>query len=160
MNKPLMLLGAWLAPLLLSPQVLALQERHAFDVSVTIPEIEAYVLPSEPDWMGREQTLAWDLVKSRLSPLRKDFDVKNLNGGVAARLGDTPYLLSGTDRIDLQVLFNKVPLNLSSTEVINANEARIGRRAALDIAAIEPEGGYKAGDYYGTVHIVFDFLVP
>jgi hypothetical protein len=86
--------------------------------------------------------------------------VKNLNGGVAARLGDTPYLLSGQNRIDLQVLFNRVPLTLDSTEVINADEARVGRRAELEIAAIEPQTGYKGGDYYGTVHIVFDFLAP
>lgn len=136
------------------------QERQSFDVSVTIPVHEAYVLPSEPDWMGQDQQLAWNLTTSQLGHLRKNFDVKNLNGGVAARLGDTPYLLSGANRIDLRVLFNRIPLTLDSTEVVNADEARPGRRAELEIAAIEPEGGYQGGDYYGTVHIVFDFLAP
>ncbi|MBC3922249.1 MULTISPECIES: CS1 type fimbrial major subunit [Pseudomonas] len=138
----------------------AIEERHAFDVSVTIPVHEAYVLPSEPDWMGQEQELAWNLVTSQLSRLRKNFDVKNLSGGVAARLGAEPYLFNGRYRIDLRVLFNQVPLTLDSTEVVNAAEAQIGRRAELEIAAIEPDEGYKPGEYYGTVHIVFDFLAP
>ncbi|CRM96610.1 hypothetical protein [Pseudomonas sp. 22 E 5] len=160
MFKQVTVVAALMAPVLWGGQAQAFQERQSFDVSVTIPIHEAYVLPSEPDWMGRDQVLAWDLVTSRLSHLRKNFDVKNLNGGVAARLGDTPYLLSGQNRIDLQVLFNRVPLTLDSTEVINADEARVGRRAELEIAAIEPQTGYKGGDYYGTVHIVFDFLAP
>lgn len=138
----------------------AIEERHAFDVSLTIPVHEAYVLPSEPDWMGQEQELAWNLVTSQLSRLRKNFDVKNLSGGVAARLGAEPYLFNGRYRIDLRVLFNQVPLTLDSTEVVNAAEAQIGRRAELEIAAIEPDEGYKPGEYYGTVHIVFDFLAP
>ena len=138
----------------------AIEERHAFDVSVTIPVHEAYVLPSEPDWMGQEQELAWNLVTSQLSRLRKNFDVKNLSGGVAARLGAEPYLFNGRYRIDLRVLFNQVPLTLDSTEVVNAAEAQVGRRAELEIAAIEPDEGYKPGEYYGTVHIVFDFLAP
>lgn len=138
----------------------AIEERHAFDVSVTIPVHEAYVLPSEPDWMGQEQQLAWNLVTSQLSRLRKNFDVKNLSGGVAARLGAEPYLFNGRYRIDLRVLFNQVPLTLDSAEVVNAAEAQIGRRAELEIAAIEPDEGYKPGEYYGTVHIVFDFLAP
>lgn len=138
----------------------AIEERHAFDVSVTIPVHEAYVLPSEPDWMGQEQELAWNLATSQLSRLRKNFDVKNLSGGVAARLGAEPYLFNGRYRIDLRVLFNQVPLTLDSTEVVNAAEAQVGRRAELEIAAIEPDEGYKPGEYYGTVHIVFDFLAP
>jgi hypothetical protein len=138
----------------------AIEERHAFEVSVTIPVHEAYVLPSEPDWMGHDQVLAWNLVTSQLSRLRKNFDVKNLSGGVAARLGTEPYLFDGRNRIDLRVLFNRVPLTLDSTEVVNAAEARVGRRAELEVAAIEPVDGYKSGEYYGTVHIVFDFLAP
>ncbi|WP_124422535.1 CS1 type fimbrial major subunit [Pseudomonas orientalis] len=146
--------------LCMAGQVNAVQERQSFEVSVSIPIHEAYVLPSEPDWMGQDQLLAWDLAHGRLGRLRKNFDVKNLNGGVAARLGDTPYLLSGRDRIDLQVLFNRVPLTLDSTQVLNAHEARMGRRAELEISAIEPDGGYKGGSYYGTVHLVFDFQAP
>jgi len=138
----------------------AIEERHAFEVSVTIPVHEAYVLPSEPDWMGHDQVLAWNLVTSQLSRLRKNFDVKNLSGGVAARLGTEPYLFDGQNRIDLRVLFNLVPLTLDSTEVVNAAEAQVGRRAELEVAAIEPADGYKSGEYYGTVHIVFDFLAP
>ncbi len=160
MVKQLTRLALFAVLVLVAAQALAIESRHAFDVSVTIPVHDAYVLPSEPDWMGHDQVLAWNLVTSELSRLRKNFDVKNLTGAVAARLGAEPYLYSGHQRIDLQVLFNKVPLTLESTEVVNAAEARVGRRAELEIAAIKPVDGYVAGDYYGTVHIVFDFLAP
>lgn len=160
MFKQLTVLTVLMAPVLMGERALAFQERHTFDVSVTIPIHEAYVLPSEPDWMGRDQVLAWDLATARLGRLRKNFDVKNINGGVAARLGDTPYLLSGRNRIELQVLFNRVPLTLDSTLVLSADEARAGRRAELEIAAIEPADGYKGGEYYGTVHLLFDFPAP
>ncbi len=160
MFKQLTRLGVLAACILAANHTAAIQERHSFDVSVTIPVHEAYVLPSEPDWMGQEQLLAWNLVTSQLGRLRKNFDVKNLNGGVAARLGAEPYLHNGRNRIDLQVQFNRVALTLDPIEVVNANEARVGRRAELDIAAIEPEGGYRGGEYYGTVHLVFDFLAP
>lgn len=161
MFKQLTRLGVLAALMLSGTQAGAIQERHSFDVSVTIPVHEAYVLPSEPDWMGQDQRLAWNLVTSQLSHLRKNFDVKNLHGGVAARLGDTPYLSNnGQGRIDLQVLFNRIPLTLDATEVVNAEVARVGTRAELDISAIEPSGGYNGGEYYGTVHLVFDFLAP
>lgn len=160
MFKQLTRLGVLAACILAANHTAAIQERHSFDVSVTIPVHEAYVLPSESDWIGQEQLLAWNLVTSQLGRLRKNFDVKNLNGGVAARLGAEPYLYNGRNRIDLQVQFNRVALTLDPIEVVNANEARVGRRAELDIAAIEPEGGYRGGEYYGTVHLVFDFLAP
>lgn len=90
MVKQWVILKGLIALTLASTSALAIQERHSFDVSVTIPVHEAYVLPSEPDWMGRDQLLAWNLVTSELSRLRKNFDVKNLNGGIAARLGPSP----------------------------------------------------------------------
>lgn len=160
MFKQLTALAVLMTPVFLGEPAQAFQERHSFDVSVTIPIEEAYVLPSEPDWMGHDQVLTWDLATARLGGLRKNFDVKNINGGVTARLGDMPYLLSGRNRIDLQVLFNRVPLTLDSTQVLNADEARAGRRAELEISAIEPQDGYKGGDYYGTVHLMFDFPAP
>lgn len=160
MSKQLTRLGVLAACMLAATHTAAIQERHSFDVSVTIPVHEAYVLPSEPDWMGQDQLLAWNLVTEQLGRLRKNFDVKNLNGGVAARLGAEPYLYNGRNRIDLQVQFNRVALTLDPIEVVNANDARAGRRAELDIAAIKPDDGYRGGEYYGTVHLVFDFLAP
>ena len=160
MFKQLTVWAGLVATLFIGAPVQAFQERQSFDVSVTIPIHEAYVLPSEPDWMAQDQLLAWDLATSRLGRLRKNFDVKNINGGVAARLGDVPYLLSGRDRIDLRVLFNRVPLTLDSTQILSADEAGMGRRVELEIAPIEPQGGYQGGSYYGTVHLMFDFLAP
>ena len=57
-------------------------------------------------------------------------------------------------------MFNQVPLTLDSTEVVGAEVARTGTRAELEIAAIQPDDGYQGGSYYGTVHLMFDFLAP
>ena len=161
MFKQLTRFGALVAFVSLGNDALGIQERYSFDVSVTIPVQEAYVLPSEPDWMGREQVFAWDLATSRLGRLRKNFDVKNLNGGVSARLGEAAYLSNNTQgRIDLQVLFNRIPLTLDSTPVVSAQLAQVGTRAELEISPIEPPGGYSGGEYYGTVHLLFDFPAP
>ena len=61
MFKQLTVLAVLMAPVLAGDQAQAFQERHSFDVSVTIPIDEAYVLPSESDWMGQDQVLPWDL---------------------------------------------------------------------------------------------------
>ncbi|SEN14667.1 hypothetical protein SAMN04487857_110188 [Pseudomonas sp. ok272] len=138
----------------------ALQERQVFEVSVGIPIQEAHVLPVRPDWIGRSQVLPWDLVTQDLGKFRELFDVKNVSGAVSARLDDEAYLSDGAHRIDLRVSFNRQPLTLDSQEVVSAAEARVGKRAELEISAIKPAEGFRAGDYYGTVHVMFDFLAP
>lgn len=138
----------------------AVQERHVFDVSVGIPILEAYALPVSPDWIGRSQVLAWNLVTQDLGKFRELFDVKNVSGAVAARLDDEAYLSDGDQRIELRVSFNRQVLTLDSQQVVSAAEARVGKRAELEISAIKPAEGFRAGDYYGTVHVMFDFLAP
>ena len=56
--------------------------------------------------------------------------------------------------------FNDVELSLDSTQVVSANDARPGRQVRLEIAAIKPADEYVPGDYYGTVHMVFDAVAP
>ncbi|WP_268946205.1 hypothetical protein [Pseudomonas gessardii] len=41
-----------------------------------------------------------------------------------------------------------------------ADEARAGKRVLLEIAAVEPPDGYVPGDYFGSVHLIFDALLP
>ncbi|WP_339449135.1 CS1 type fimbrial major subunit [Pseudomonas sp. EA_5y_Pfl2_R50] len=142
--------------------VSALVERETFDVSVSIPVSEFYVLPVDPGWMGLEQKLEWDIVTSELSPLRKHFDVKNSAGGVAARLNAQPYISNGRDseNIALDVRFNKIKLTVNNAEVISAIDGKAGKRAELMIAAVKPAIGYKPGAYYGSVHLIFEAVAP
>jgi hypothetical protein len=150
----------WLT--LASACAFAIVERETFEVSVTIPTAEFYVLPTEPDWIGREQKLNWDLTAQELSPLRKHFDVKNANGGIAARLSTEPYLNNGrdSDNIALDVRFNRIKLSVENAEVISELEGKTGKRAELVIAALKPDNGYKPGEYFGSVHMIFEAIAP
>ncbi|AKJ99099.1 CS1 type fimbrial major subunit [Pseudomonas brassicacearum] len=135
-------------------------ERETFELYVTIPTADFYVLPLDPQLVQREQRLPFSTITSDLSPLRAIYEVKNSNGSIGARLGEEAYLSNGRDRIDLRVRFNGVELTLDSTQVVSATEARPGRQVPLEIAAIKPDDDYKPGDYYGTVHMVFDATAP
>jgi hypothetical protein len=145
---------------LLSAQALAIREVEVFDVSVTIPSHDFYVLPISPGFLEREQQMTWQLVPGRLKPLREHFDVKNSGGGIAARLGNEAILSNGRRSIALNVTFNGQVLNLDETLVVPETEARAGKRVLLEIAAVEPDDGYTPGDYFGSVHVLFDAVRP
>ncbi|CRL99625.1 MULTISPECIES: CS1 type fimbrial major subunit [Pseudomonas] len=135
-------------------------ERETFEVFAEIPSQDFYVLPMDPQLVHRENPLHYNPVSSELSPLRAEYEVKNIGGSIEARLEQMPSLSNGTDRIDLQVRFNNQPLGLTSVEVVSAAEAKPGRRVALDIRAIKPDDDYRAGHYFGTVQMVFDAIAP
>ena len=135
-------------------------ERETFEVSVTIPTADFYVLPVDPQPVQREQKLAYNPVSSQLAMLRAPFDVKNVGGAIGARLDQEAYLFNGTDRVDLRVTFNEVVLGLTQSEVVSTVDARPGKRVGLEIAAIKPADDYRPGHYSGTVHMVFDAIAP
>ncbi|MCW1244058.1 fimbrial protein [Pseudomonas sp. SAICEU22] len=135
-------------------------ERETFEVYVTIPTADFHVLPLDPQLVQREQRLRFSTITSDLVPLRAIYEVKNTNGAIDARLSEEAYLSNGRQRIDLRVKFNDVELTLDSTQVVSANDARPGRQVRLEIAAIKPADEYVPGDYYGTVHMVFDAVAP
>lgn len=147
---------------LFSTSSFAIRVSETFDVSVTIPTAEFHVIPSDPDWIHLEQRLNWNPVTSELSRLRKQFDVKNENGAISARLFFEPYLSNGrdVDDIPLIVTFNNKRLTLDPEEVISDVDGRAGKRVELEIAAVKAGDGYKPGDYYGSVHMVFEAIAP
>ncbi|SDX51144.1 CS1 type fimbrial major subunit [Pseudomonas sp. NFACC08-1] len=135
-------------------------ERETFELHVTIPTVDFFVLPLDPQLVQREQRLPFSSITGELGSLRATYEVKNTTGGIGARLAEEAYLSNGRERIDLRVKFNEVELTLDSTQVVTALEARPGRQVPLEIAAIKPGDGYRSGDYYGTVHMVFDAVAP
>jgi hypothetical protein len=148
--------------LLSSLYAFAISERETFEVSVTIPSADFYVLPVDPEWLGREQKLDWIRSSGELSRLRKSFDVKNSNGGIVARLLTEPYLSNGrdVDNIALDVSFNRTKLTVDNAEVVSQADGKAGRRVDLEIAAVKPRDGYKSGEYYGSVHMIFEAIAP
>ncbi|KQZ82722.1 CS1 type fimbrial major subunit [Pseudomonas sp. Root562] len=151
-----------LALLVSSGAAQAITERETFEVAVTIPTAEFYVLPSESDWIHQEQPLHFNPVTGQLASLRKNFDVKNTNGGISARLNAEPYLSNGRpiDNIPLIVTFNQKRLTLDAEQVISELDGRLGKRVRLEVAAADMPDGYKPGDYFGSVHMIFEALAP
>ena len=143
------------------------QERveHTFEVSVSIPTPSFYVIPADPNWIHREQQLAWNPVTSQLAGLRKSLDVRHDAGAIEAKLDSPAYLSTGVadaQVIPLTVMFNNVQLtHLGPVEVVSQVEAAAGKRVLLDITA-QPltEAGYRPGSYYGSVNIMFNAVVP
>ena len=150
--------------LLTSTWALAAREEHEFEVSVRVPTLQFYVTPTDPGWMHQEQVLPWDVRKSTLGSLRKEFDVRNDGGAVSAKLVSDPFLrtsLNEGDLIYLQVKFNGVELDSQGYKlVVSARDASIGTRAQLEIIPQLPDGGYHSGTYYGNVNILFNAAAP
>ncbi|MHC8388191.1 CS1 type fimbrial major subunit [Pseudomonas sp. MDT2-39-1] len=142
----------------------AAREVQHFEVFVTIPSQAFYVIPADPDWIHREQPLPWNLATSTLGGLRKYFDVKNEAGSIEARLEGRPYLSNGTDAHDigLRVTFNdKLLSEGESREVVSLSEAAQGKRVLLQIVPVPPaDGVYKPGNYFGSVNMVFNAVLP
>lgn len=142
----------------------AAREAHIFEVSVIIPTLAFYVIPAEPDWIHRPQRLEWDYQRSTLSGLMRNFDVHHDSSAIEARLAFDPYLENGRpgEVIDLLVSFNDVELSSHVTprQVLSVEEAARGKRVALKIDPIEPEGGYRSGDYHGSVVLMFNARAP
>jgi hypothetical protein len=156
----------WCAAILtlISASAYAAREEHTFEVSVDIPTLGFYVIPAETDWIHREQILYWNVNNSTLGGLRKNFDVKHDTSAIEARLESEPYLSNGRDEqnIYLRVSFNGQELSHDAQprQVVSAEQARIGGRFALEIQPKVPVGGYKPGNYFGTVHLVFLAAAP
>ena len=134
----------------------AIREEKTFEVTVSIPTPDFYVLPNDPGFLEREQKMGWDINRKTLLPLSTSFDVRNANGGITARLGHDPVLSSGSELINLDVRFNNQLLTLNDTQVVTESEAKAGLRVPLKIEAIEPQDGFVGGEYFGSVQIIFD----
>ncbi|MGF6198694.1 CS1 type fimbrial major subunit [Pseudomonas laurylsulfatiphila] len=149
---------------LTSSLAFAAREEHRFEVTVDIPTLGFYVIPTESDWIHREQILQWNIHTSSLEGLRKNFDVKHDTSAIHARLESEPYMSNGRDEqnIYLRVSFNGQELSHEPLprQVVSAEQAVAGGRFPLEIQPKVPAGGYKPGNYYGSVQLIFSAAAP
>ncbi|WP_085580135.1 MULTISPECIES: CS1 type fimbrial major subunit [unclassified Pseudomonas] len=150
---------------LLACAAFAAQEKRLFEVSIDIPALEFYVIPSESDWIHLAQHLPWRPATSTLGGLRKQFDVKTDSSAIEARLESFPVLSGGQDArddISLHVTFNGTELsnNPVPRQVVSREEAVAGKRVLLEIVPRMNADGYKPGDYHGSVNIIFNIAAP
>ncbi|MHC8375728.1 CS1 type fimbrial major subunit [Pseudomonas sp. MDT1-16] len=142
----------------------AARESQIFWVSLEVPTRAFYILPTEPGWLHQPQELEWNPVAEELSSVRKYFDVRHASSAIQARMETLPYLSNGrpSEDIPLQVSFNGVVLrsDINVQEVVSQAEAAAGARVLLEIAPVKPEGGYRPGDYSGSVVLMFSAKTP
>ena len=164
MNKQCAVVALMAITALMSAMSWAAREEHTFEVSLTVPSRNFYIIPAEPDWIHRPQRLNWSYPTSTLGGLRKNFDVRHDTSAIEARLGSAPYLTNGRpgEEIGLKVSFNNVELSadIRPREVVSREEAAAGTRVLLDIQPVKPSGGYKPGDYDGNVLLLFNAKAP
>ncbi|EJM26155.1 MULTISPECIES: CS1 type fimbrial major subunit [Pseudomonas] len=149
---------------LMSIPAWAVREELNFEVFLTIPGRAFYVIPAESDWIHRPQRLLWDYNTSTLRGLRKSFDLRHDSSAIEARLESIARLSNGKlgEEILLHVKFNGVVLSadVRPREVLSQAEAAVGKRVLLEIDPIKPLGGFKPGDYDGTVMLLFNAKAP
>lgn len=138
----------------------AAREEQIFEVTVSIPTADFYVLPVDSRFLEHEQIMSWDSSRETLKPLRALFDVRNVSGGITARLGHEPQIFNGEDLIGLSVKFNNQLLTLTDTVVVPETEAKTGARVPLAIEIIKPQDGFRPGEYYGSMIIIFEAQTP
>lgn len=149
--------------ILFSAESFAAREEHRFEVSVDIPTLGFYVIPAETDWIHREQILPWNISTKSLGGMRKHFDLRHDTSAIEARLENVAFLSNGREEqnIYLRVSFaDTVLTHETPRQVVSAEQARAGGRYALEIQPITPPGGYKPGNYYGNVHLIFNAAAP
>ena len=148
---------------LFSAESFAAREEHRFEVSVDIPTLGFYVIPAETDWIHRAQILPWNISTKSLGGMRKHFDLRHDTSAIEARLENAAFLSNGREEqnIYLRVSFaDTVLTHETPRQVVSAEQARAGGRYALEIQPITPAGGYKPGNYYGNVHLIFNAAAP
>ncbi|NWD65968.1 CS1 type fimbrial major subunit [Pseudomonas sp. IPO3774] len=147
------------ATVLASVQAVANPTPHTIQLQAIVPTSTFHVLP-EGDWIGFPQVMRYNLITKDLSPVVKQFNVKNTLGAIDAKLVNDVQLVAGSNSIPLTVKFNGVALTTTAQTVVTAPEASPGRLVSLEIIPVKPStGDYIAGDYAASVHLMFDAVV-
>lgn len=147
------------AVFVLSAHAVAAPMEHTIKLQASVPTATFIVLPSDPGWIGDVQVLPYNGFTGKLGSFSKPFNVKNTTGAINAHLTAEPLLAGADDNIKLSVKFNNAELTETSSEVVNATQAKDGHIANLEIIPIEAADAYKGGTYAGNVHIAFDAMV-
>lgn len=132
---------------------------HTIQMTATIPTNNFYVEPVDPTWIGKTQNLAWNPLNQTLGSWQQEFDVKHAGGSIHAHLDAPAKMYGGSETFDLDVTFNGKAITTTAAEVVTEAQAANNYRTRLAIVPKKPTTGYVAGDYSGTVALIFDAVV-
>jgi hypothetical protein len=134
------------------------EARHSISLVATVPENGFYVTPVDPDLVNKDQDMSPRIGSDTLTPVTGFFDVRNNNGSIHASVEGTPRLYGGANIIPLVVAFNGYTLTNTPQMVVGESESDVNYRAPISISAVG--SNHPAGDYTGSVAIVYDAVPP
>lgn len=129
------------------------------NISVTaiIPGNDFSVAPIG-DWAERGVTLEYETEREDFKVVNEKFSAQSDVGAIQARLLHAAALQDPqTDqKIDLNITVGGERLDLAATEVMSAEDAKVGNDLPITFNAIKPADGYVKGEYAGTVSVLFE----
>ena len=156
--KPYVLAVPFLA-LFAGAAVASAPEPISQNISVTaiIPGNDFSVAPVG-DWLEKGVTLEYEPEREDFKAVNEKFTAQSDAGAIQAHLLNTAALQDPqTDqRIDLVISVGGKKLALTPTEVMSAEDAKVGNDLPITFNAIKPEKGYVKGEYAGTVSVLFE----
>ncbi|PDO86111.1 CS1 type fimbrial major subunit [Kosakonia pseudosacchari] len=140
------------------------QQSYNIDVYAHVPSDDFQIEPVESGWINQAQEIEYDITTSKLKAFEKQFQYKNVSGGIQATLMNTDangkaILSNGTDIIPLKVEFNGVELDDSAQTVVDATAASAGGRTTLRISQDDTQPLTVEGDFTGQVAMIFEEVV-
>lgn len=140
----------------------ATEEAITIQLKANVPGATFHVRPpATEDWTS-VQEIRWDTQRKQLVNWSKKLEVLSTTTGINAKLVDVPQLISGSNRINLEVFVHDKKVEINSAEVVNAADALAGRQVAFEIRPEQTTGStpHPEGDYTGTVALIFEPGAP
>ncbi|KVH48397.1 CS1 type fimbrial major subunit [Burkholderia diffusa] len=139
----------------------AFAETQNFDVAVraSVPTEDFHVTPVSWD-VSEVQLMNFDALAGKLTPMNRQLHMKSTIGAITGQLVFPPTLSSGTNTIALDVTVNGKKLAVdSANEVVTETDAAAGKHTLM---VVEAPGTTRpdAGNYSGTIQMVFESVTP
>lgn len=130
---------------------------QSISVTAVIPGNDFSVTPVG-GWLEKGVTLEYEPEREDFKAVSERFSAQSDVGAIQAHLLHTASLQDQqTDKkIDLIITIGDKKMELTPTEVMNAEDAKAGKELPITFNAIKPENGYVKGDYTGTVSVLFE----
>ena len=126
-------------------------------VTAVIPGNEFSVAPIG-DWLDKGVTLEYEPEREDFKAVSERFSAQRDVGAIQAHLLYTAALQDPQtdEKIDLMISVGGKQLALTATEVMSAEDAKVGKELPITFNAIRPDSGYVKGEYAGTVSVLFE----
>ena len=126
-------------------------------VTAVIPGNEFSVAPIG-DWLDKGVTLEYEPEREDFKAVSERFSAQSDVGAIQAHLLYTAALQDPQtdEKIDLIISVGGKQLALTATEVMSAEDAKVGNDLPITFNAIKPGNGYVKGEYAGTVSVLFE----